>query len=57
MFVLPAAIGGQGTPTLFDGPELTDGQSPTRLRLLSSHTESDGLLWLRYEVLAEATSE
>jgi 2,5-diamino-6-(ribosylamino)-4(3H)-pyrimidinone 5'-phosphate reductase len=57
LIVLPAAIGGEGTPTLFDGPELTDGQSPTRLRLLSSHTESDGVLWLRYEVLAEATSE
>jgi hypothetical protein len=57
LLVLPAAIGGQGTPTLFDGPELADGESPTRLRLLSAHAESDGMLWLRYEVLREAASE
>lgn len=55
LFVLPAAIGGLGTPTLFDGPELADGDSPTRLRLLFAHAETDGMLWLRYEVLREAT--
>ena len=53
LLVLPAAIGGRGTPGLFDGPELGDGESPTRLRLLSTHAEADGLLWLRYEVLRE----
>jgi riboflavin biosynthesis pyrimidine reductase len=49
--MFPALIGGKGTPALFDGPELTDGELPAPLRLLSVHTETDGLLWLRYEVL------
>ncbi len=51
LIVLPAAIGGLGTPGLFDGPAPADGELPTRLRLLSSHTEADGTLWLRYEVV------
>jgi 2,5-diamino-6-(ribosylamino)-4(3H)-pyrimidinone 5'-phosphate reductase len=54
LLVRPAAIGGLGTPTLFDGPELADGDSPTRLRLLFAHAETDGMLWLRYEVIREA---
>ncbi|MCY1142424.1 dihydrofolate reductase family protein [Actinoplanes sp. Pm04-4] len=49
LIVLPAAIGGTGAG-LFDGPALADGEFPTRLRLLSSQTEADGTLWLRYEV-------
>jgi 2,5-diamino-6-(ribosylamino)-4(3H)-pyrimidinone 5'-phosphate reductase len=55
LLILPAAIGGLGTPTLFDGPELADGESPTRLRLPFAHAETDGMLWLRYEVIREAT--
>jgi riboflavin biosynthesis pyrimidine reductase len=51
LLVLPAAIGGGGTPSVFDGPELAAGERPTRLRLLSTQAESDGLLWLRYEVV------
>ncbi|WP_129668046.1 RibD family protein [Phytoactinopolyspora endophytica] len=53
LLVFPAAIGGRDTPTLFDGPELADGESPTRLRLLFAHAETDGMLWLRYEVIHE----
>lgn len=59
LLVLPAVVGGLGTPSLFDGSELSPTETPTRLRLLSSHAENDGLLWLRYEVLhgpAEAAS-
>jgi riboflavin biosynthesis pyrimidine reductase len=52
--VFPALIGGKGTPALFDGPQLSGGQLPTPLRLRSVHTETDGLLWLRYEVLRTA---
>jgi 2,5-diamino-6-(ribosylamino)-4(3H)-pyrimidinone 5'-phosphate reductase len=55
LLVLPAAIGGLGTPALFDGPELADGAVPTRLRLLSAHAESDSLLWLRYAVRRDTT--
>jgi riboflavin biosynthesis pyrimidine reductase len=50
LVVLPAAIGGRETPSVFDGSELADGELPTRLRLLSTHVETDGAIWLRYEV-------
>jgi 2,5-diamino-6-(ribosylamino)-4(3H)-pyrimidinone 5'-phosphate reductase len=53
LLVLPAAIGGFGTPSLFDGPELADGEVPARLRLVSSRVEGDGVLWLSYEVLRD----
>ncbi|NBE96747.1 deaminase [Nonomuraea sp. KC401] len=53
LLVIPAAIGGLGTPTLFDGPELADGEVPTRLRLLFAHVGGDGMLWLRYDVVRE----
>lgn len=49
--LLPALVGGKGTPALFDGAQLADGELPTPLRLLSVHTETDGLIWLRYEVV------
>ncbi len=50
LLVLPAAIGGQGTPAIFDGPPLGDGELPVRLRLLGTQTETDGTVRLRYEV-------
>jgi riboflavin biosynthesis pyrimidine reductase len=53
LLVLPAAIGGRGTPALFDGPELGAGETPTRLRLISCQAQSDGLVSLHYEVLHE----
>lgn len=51
--IFPSAVGGLGTPSLFDGPALGPGEYPTRLRLLFAHTEADGMLWLRYEVVRE----
>ena len=40
-----------GAHVLVDEADLwADGEFPTRLRLLSSNTEADGTLWLRYEV-------
>jgi riboflavin biosynthesis pyrimidine reductase len=48
--VLPAAIGGRGTPALFDAPPLLPHQSPTRLRLLSADVVDDDHLRLRYAV-------
>lgn len=50
LLVFPALIGGAGTPSLFDGPELRVDEFPTRLRLLSVRTETDGMVWLSYEV-------
>jgi 2,5-diamino-6-(ribosylamino)-4(3H)-pyrimidinone 5'-phosphate reductase len=50
LILFPAAIGGARVPSLFDGPELEPGALPTRLRLLSSSTTTDGVVSLRYEV-------
>lgn len=50
VILLPALIGGLGTPTSFDGPRLLDGELPTPLRLLTVQTTADGVVWLRYEV-------
>lgn len=52
VIVLPMAIGGMGTPSVVDGAQLGPDQQPTRLRLMSSQTEDDGAIWLRYEVVA-----
>ncbi len=49
----PAIIGGYRTPTLFDSPELAPDELPHRLRLLSTQTQADGRVWLRYEVLPD----
>lgn len=57
LLVSPSAIGGSGTPTLFDGTPLAEGESPTQLRLLFAHAETDGMLWLRYEVVRNATGQ
>ncbi|MER7246206.1 dihydrofolate reductase family protein [Kribbella sp. NPDC000426] len=51
LILFPAAIGGAGVPTVFDGPELEPGALPTRLRLVSSSTTTDGVVSLRYEVV------
>ena len=51
--VYPAVIGGHDTPTLFDGPPLPEGALPSRLRLLATHAETDGTLWLRYQVVRD----
>lgn len=48
--VLPAAIGGRGTPALFDADPLAPGEWPTRLRLLDHEATADGHLRLRYLV-------
>jgi 2,5-diamino-6-(ribosylamino)-4(3H)-pyrimidinone 5'-phosphate reductase len=56
LLVYPALVGGSGTPTMFDGPELGHDEVPTRLRLLSTRVEADGMLWLRYEVLRAGNS-
>ena len=50
LLVLPAAVGGRGTPSVFDGPELGDGELPVKLRLLSAHPQDDGSVRLHYEV-------
>jgi riboflavin biosynthesis pyrimidine reductase len=46
--LLPAVIGGRGTPSLFDAPPLAPGEQPLRLRLLSVEKLVDGRVRLRY---------
>ncbi|ADB32222.1 bifunctional deaminase-reductase domain protein [Kribbella flavida DSM 17836] len=53
LLVSPSVVGGLGTPTAFDGPQLGDDEAPRRLRLLAAHAETDGMLWLRYQVLRD----
>lgn len=51
----PAVIGGRGTPALFDAPPLGADEWPVPLRLISSHVQADGGVWLRYEVVREGS--
>lgn len=53
LIVSPAIVGGLGTPTVFDGPELAADEKPQPLRLLSARVETDGMLSLRYEVVRD----
>ncbi|MEV0285642.1 dihydrofolate reductase family protein [Kribbella sp. NPDC050820] len=46
----PALVGGLGTPSVMDGPPLAVGESPTRLQLLSVHTDTGGSVRLHYAV-------
>jgi riboflavin biosynthesis pyrimidine reductase len=48
--VLPAAIGGRGTPALFDAPPLRPDELPARLRLLAVDRVSGDVVRLRYAV-------
>ena len=48
--VLPALIGGLGTPSVMDGPPLAVGEAPTGLKLLSVHTDTNGSVRLHYAV-------
>lgn len=48
--VLPAAIGGRGTPALFDAPPLGADEWPTPLELISAEALPGGLVRMRYLV-------
>ncbi len=49
--VLPAAVGGRGTPALFDAAPLGPDEQPAALELLDAQPHDGGLLRLRYRVL------
>lgn len=50
LVVLPAAIGGRGTPALFDADPLGVSETPTPLQLHSHEVDDAGHLRLRYSV-------
>jgi 2,5-diamino-6-(ribosylamino)-4(3H)-pyrimidinone 5'-phosphate reductase len=47
----PAAIGGRGTPAMFDAPPLQIDQLLTPLHLISAKSQHNGWVELRYQVL------
>ncbi|HSJ19574.1 MAG TPA: dihydrofolate reductase family protein [Nocardioidaceae bacterium] len=49
--ILPVAIGGRGTPALFDAAPLAEDEWPTRLELVSDEALGDGRVRLRYRVV------
>lgn len=49
--VLPAVVGGKGTPALFDAAPLGPEEQPTALELLDAEPHDGGLLRLRYRVV------
>lgn len=48
----PRLIGGFDTPSLFDSPDLENGEWPTPLELLSVQVQAEGVLWVRYTVVS-----
>ncbi|MDX5398501.1 MAG: dihydrofolate reductase family protein, partial [Actinomycetes bacterium] len=48
--LLPWAVGGRGTPLLFDATPLAPGQWPTQLELVACETAGGGRVRLRYRV-------
>jgi len=49
--LLPWAIGGRGTPALFDAAPLAPDEWPTRLELLGNEALPDGRVRLTYRVV------
>lgn len=50
LIMWPMMIGGDATPTLADCPDLTAGDRPAKLKLISAEPQADGHLWLHYKV-------
>lgn len=50
IITIPALIGGLGTPSIIDGPQLEPGSLPTKLRTLDVQVGSHGTIWAHYEV-------
>jgi len=48
--IAPGLVGGTNTPILYQSPDLGDDELPTKLKLLSTHVDKGGHVWLRYEV-------
>jgi riboflavin biosynthesis pyrimidine reductase len=49
--LLPAVIGGRGTPALFDSPGLEPCETPIQLKLIAAQVQAEGRVWLRYRVV------
>jgi len=52
IIMVPALIGGLGTPSIMDGPALEPGSLPQRLRAIDVRVGAHGTIWAHYEVVA-----
>jgi riboflavin biosynthesis pyrimidine reductase len=52
IIMVPALIGGLGTPSIVDGPALEPGSLPQRLRAIDVQVGAHGTIWAHYEVVA-----
>jgi riboflavin biosynthesis pyrimidine reductase len=50
IIMVPALIGGLGTPSIMDGPALEPGSLPQRLRSVDVQVGAHGTIWAHYEV-------
>jgi 2,5-diamino-6-(ribosylamino)-4(3H)-pyrimidinone 5'-phosphate reductase len=53
VITVPALAGGAGTPSVMDGPPLTPGASPIRLRTVNVTVGEHGSVWSHYEVVTD----
>jgi 2,5-diamino-6-(ribosylamino)-4(3H)-pyrimidinone 5'-phosphate reductase len=50
VIIIPAIVGGQGTPTTFDGVPLAPTESASTLELVRAESSPAGAVWLHYDV-------
>jgi 2,5-diamino-6-(ribosylamino)-4(3H)-pyrimidinone 5'-phosphate reductase len=53
VITVPALTGGLGTPSVVDGPPLTAGALPVRLRAVDVQVGAHGSVWAHYEVAGQ----
>lgn len=51
VLVVPFAVGGFDTPTLFDAPNLASSEGMTRLQLINCECIKEDFIWLHYMVV------
>jgi 2,5-diamino-6-(ribosylamino)-4(3H)-pyrimidinone 5'-phosphate reductase len=49
--MVPALIGGLGTPSVMDGAPLGTGSLPQQLRAIDVQVGAHGTIWAHYEVV------
>lgn len=54
VLIVPFAVGGADTPTLFDAPNLASPEDMTRLQLINCECIRENFVWLHYQVIKQA---
>jgi riboflavin biosynthesis pyrimidine reductase len=55
LIMVPALVGGLGTPSIMDGPPLEIGSLPQQLRVIDIQVGTHGTIWAHYEVVARCS--